>query len=374
MPSTISPNMGLIVPTVGQEPGPTWATDLNASLGTIDQHNHASGQGVKITPLGMDINIDLNIQNNNLTQVKTVNFTSQLSSIPGVFPNLGALYVAGNELYYNDESGNVVPITNNGSVNSGAGSITGLPSGSASASYSSGNETFVWQSATSTAANMDGGSVIIREVIANAKGVTLSSPTSLAADYSLFFPAALPSSQKIVTIDSSGNIAANYVVDNSTIEIASNVIQVKNAGITSAQIAPGAVTYASLAPLNIQTTAGSGSINTSSTVMITVFTVTITTTGRPVYLSLQGDGSGYSFLTCLSAGVTFASQWLRDGATSVALYEVLLENIGQQYASNIFNTIDYSVGAGTHTYEFQWSTLPGQTISIRNLQMIAYEL
>lgn len=237
MPNTISPNMGLIVPGVGTEPGPTWATDLNSDLGILDQHNHSAGQGVPITPSGLDINSDLSIQSNNLTFVKTVRFASQLAPISGVAPNLGIVYVAGNELYYNDEVGNVVPITNAGSVNAGAGSITGLPSGTASASYNSGTGTFIWQSSTNTAANMDNASVTIREQASMAKGVTLSSPNSLAADYTLSFPAALPGSTKILTVDTSGNIGDVYDVDNVTLDVSANLLEVKDLGITLAKLA-----------------------------------------------------------------------------------------------------------------------------------------
>src|SRR5271170_5056652 len=139
----ISPNMNLPVPIVDVDPGPDWANNINACMGILDQHSHVAGQGVQITPAGLNINADLSMQDNNLIAVNTVRFQALGASLPGTAPNLGVIYVAGNELYYNDESGNVVAITKTGSVNAGAGSITGLPSGTASASYSSGSETFV---------------------------------------------------------------------------------------------------------------------------------------------------------------------------------------------------------------------------------------
>lgn len=201
--------MGLIVPGVGTEPGPTWASDLNSDLGILDQHNHAAGQGVQITPAGININSDLSMNGNNLTTIKTVNFSAQGASLPGSAPNLGCIYVAGNELYYNDEAGNVVPITNNGNVNAGAGSITGLPSGTASASYSAGSQTFVWQSATSTPANMDFASATFRNLIASSKGLTVNPPNAMASDYSLTLP---PSNATGTTVylqyDSSNNIVS----------------------------------------------------------------------------------------------------------------------------------------------------------------------
>jgi hypothetical protein len=56
-----------------------------------------------------------------------------------------------------------------------------------------------------------------------------------------------------MSLDSSGNLYADYVVDNSTIEIASNIIQVKDLGITTAKLADSAVTTLKIADLNVTT-------------------------------------------------------------------------------------------------------------------------
>lgn len=205
--TTISPNMNLIVPVVGQDPGPDWANNLNADLGILDEHNHSPGQGVQINPAGLNINADLPLNGNNLTLVKTVNFVSQLAPLAGAPPNLGAIYVAGNELFYNDEAGNVVPITHNGSVNAGAGSITGLPNGTASVSYSGIAQTYTFQSATNTPANLDGGAITLRPIAISPNGITINAPPSLPASYSLTLPGALPGVTSAVNVDPSGNMS-----------------------------------------------------------------------------------------------------------------------------------------------------------------------
>ena len=205
--TTISPNMNLIVPVVGQDPGPDWANNLNADLGILDEHNHSPGQGVQINPAGLNINADLPLNGNNLTLVKTVNFVSQLAPLAGAPPNLGAIYVAGNELFYNDEAGNVVPITHNGSVNAGAGSITGLPNGTASVSYSGIAQTYTFQSATNTPANLDGGSITLRPIAISPNGITINAPPSLPASYSLTLPGALPGVTSAINVDPSGNMS-----------------------------------------------------------------------------------------------------------------------------------------------------------------------
>src|SRR6202158_1946405 len=157
---TLTPNMGLPSPIPGVETGPQYAIDTQSCLSLIDSHNHSPGQGVPITTNGININTDLPINGNNLTLIKTVRFQVQASPIANSGLNVGCLYVSGNEIYYNDVTGgHQVQLTNGGSVNSGAGSITGLPSGTASASFSAG--TFIWQAATATAANMDFASAIL---------------------------------------------------------------------------------------------------------------------------------------------------------------------------------------------------------------------
>lgn len=389
MPVTISPNMGLIIPVVGPngEPGPAWANDTNADWGILDQHNHSTGQGVPITPSGLNINSDLSINSNNLTAVKTVNFTSQLAPLAGLPPNLGAVYVAGNELYYNDEAGNVVQITNGGSVNAGAGSITGLPSGTASASYSAGSKTFIWQSATSTAANMDGGSFIFREVVASAKGVTVSSPTSLAADYQLFWPAALPGVTTFLTVDTGGNMGDSYVLDNSTLEVSSNVIQVKDHGITQAKLA--LKTTGSTVAAGGIAFQDSGLVNIAAlTYTDAGFSIILTTTGRPVQVCFQpipGGTQGQMYLATSSTSLSNMDSNLQilNNATPVVIFNPFFDGMvtGGTPQNTLlpggFNFLDMSVNGtpGTYTYtvEVKNNNAP-QTFVINQIRFLAYEI
>lgn len=230
----ISPNMNLPVPIVGVDPGPDWATNINACLGILDQHNHSSGQGVQITPSGLNINSDLTMNSNNLTYVNTVRFVNLSGTLAGTSPNLGCIYEANNELIYNDGAGNVVPITKTGSVNAGAGSITGLPSGTASASYSAGSQTFIWQSATNTPANMDFGSGIFRNIVANSKGLTLNPPNAMGADYSVALPQPNGTGNTVVlTYDTSNNIGLGPSLSQLFQIFASTQVTTSSTGITS---------------------------------------------------------------------------------------------------------------------------------------------
>jgi len=203
--TTTTPNMNLVLPNVSECPGPAWATDNNAAFSAVDSHNHSSGQGVPITPAGLNISTDLTMAGNNLTNARSVRFMPQGSPLAGA-ADLGCIYESGVDLYYNDGEGNQVRITQGGNVTGSTGTITGLPSGTASASFAAG--TFTWQAATNTPATMNSGPLVVGAAgVVNSKTVTLTPTNTLAANYVLTFPAGLPGTVSLATIDAAGNIA-----------------------------------------------------------------------------------------------------------------------------------------------------------------------
>lgn len=218
----ISPNMALPVPVVGIDLGPDWATNINSCLSAIDSHAHTPGQGVPITVQALDINADLPINGNNLTTARSLRFTPQSAALSNP-ADLGCLYEVNADLFYNDGSGNQIRLTQSGAPAGATGTITGLPSGTASASYSAG--TFVFQSATATAANVDGASYVFRNSTASSFGLTLSPPNAMGANYALTLPT-LPPAQQFMTLDAAGNMGAPWAVDGSTIVISSNFVSV----------------------------------------------------------------------------------------------------------------------------------------------------
>ena len=237
MAITISPNMNLPVPVVGVEQGPDWATQINNCMALIDSHTHTTGSGVQINPSGLDINADLTFAGNNATLLRSARFQNQASTLAGV-ADLNCAYSsgAGGDLYYNDGSGNKVRLTQSGAVAGTPGSIANLVS-PASATYVSANQTFVWQSAANTAANLDCGSVILRNITASSYGLTLTPPAALALNYTITLPAIPAVSGNFLTIDTSGNISSNVSIDGVTLVQISNVIQVANNSITNAKLA-----------------------------------------------------------------------------------------------------------------------------------------
>jgi hypothetical protein len=378
----LSPNMSLPVPTPSVDPGPDWATNYSACLSILDGHNHSPGSGNPINPAGININADLTMNANNLIAINTLRFTALGASLPGTSPNLGCLYVAGNELYYNDESGNVTKMTNNGSVNSGAGSITGLPSGTASASYNSANQTFIWQSATSTPANLDAGSVIFRNLTANSFGVTVSAPSSLGSNYNLALPT-IPSATNFVTLDTGGNFAAVANVDNSSLQFSSNTLAVKAHGVQQGMLALK-TTGSTVAAGGVAISASSGTFSTAtsgSDQLVTGSSITITTTGRPISLSIVSDQSGNtSYLGQATSGISTTGLAVYLGTapsgTVVARTQYTFNGTGtytNQLGCPGFIGL-YQASAGTYTFTYAVNTSAGGGVSVNYLVLMAYEI
>jgi hypothetical protein len=364
---TITPNMSLPNPVPGIEISPNWSYDIAACLTIVDSHNHSSGQGIPIQPNGLNINSDLPFGGNNATLLRTARFSPQASPITNASPDVGCLYVSGNELYYNDFSGgHQVQITTSGNVNAGAGSITGLPYGTASATFSSG--TFVWQSSTSTAANMDAGSYIFRNSGASSYGLTLSAPT-LGANSALTLPA-VPGAQSFVTLDASGNFGTPVALSNGI--TASNIAagtltttQISaSAGILGTQIA-----NATLTTTQISSTAGitPGQLGTpftwsasKATATYTSTTTLFTSTGfspistRPVFVNFTNN------TTSGDAGIIVPPGWLITFSIQFGLNVVsqvtIDTRLGSDYNAIPMSALNFSVAeAGSvpgHTFSF----------------------
>ncbi len=364
--------MGLPVSTIAGDSGFDWETNLNASLDIIDQHDHSPGRGVPISAGGININADLPFNGNNGTSFRSVRFTPQVSvlTLPA---DVGCLSVVGNELYYNDVTGgHQIQITLNGSVNAGSGSISGLPSGTASAAFSAG--TFIWQSATSTAANMDAGSYIFRNSSANSKGLTLSPPAAMASNFGLTLPS-LPGSTLPLTLDASGNIAASTITGSqiaaATItgsNIANTTINVQNMGARS-QVVGGTPAVGDIA---YSPSSGPG-FATASTSYVDVTGVTLTlpvsASGRPVTVFLTSDGTGLGSIAADSGGIS-AFAIVKDGT---AIYETVVGAGPISLPPGLF-CMAFQTASTTSTYKLQIKSFGGHSASVGNVQLVAYEI
>lgn len=366
--------MNLPIPSVSVTGGPQWATSINSCLTIIDQHDHTPGNGVLITPDGMDVSSDLTFQSNNATLLRSVRFAPQLSPI-ALPADLGCLYESGVDLYFNDGNGNQIQITQSGGVAGSPGSIGSLTS-PASASYNAGSTKFVWLSDSGKFASMESGALIVHETNAAAtNSVTLQSPTALAASYTLSLPAALPASTQYVTSSSAGALSFSSADT-----------------IASAMTSTGANTIATTRTRSTGTTVGVGGVaisnsssnftsGSSSYVDVTNLTVTITTSGRPVFVGLIQDGSIFTsnLQSYNAAGTSNTTTFkiVRD-STDISISLLNSQSVGSTTSGltvppSALYSID-AVGAGTYVYKVQGKITSGASFAVQYAKLVAYEL
>lgn len=235
-----TPNMDLILPTVSETPGPTYATEVNTAFETVDEHDHTTAKGVQVPTNGININNNLAFNNYHQTSVKSVRFYNQSSAL-GTASDIGCIYEAGGNLFYNDLTGTQIQLTAGGALN--AASIGGIggdySTSTASVYYQSSDSTFYFTSNTNIPATVNVGSVLVREPSASTNAITIKSPTSLSASYNFTLPTALPASTRVLSITNAGVVAAGAA---STIQTS----EISDSAITTPKIANGNVTAAKM--------------------------------------------------------------------------------------------------------------------------------
>lgn len=370
-----TPNMNLILSVVGVDSGLTWELNTNSNTSVTDQHNHSPGYGVQIPPSGLNINADLPFNINNATNLRTVRFnnlSNTLSVGSGVDTN--CVYVANGNLYFNDGLGDPpIQLTLGGAVNS---TSTGITSGTASASFVS--SVLVVNANTNTPANIQAGSILLGNNVSGSKFLTLSPPAAMAANLTLTLPS-IPAQTNIMSMDTSGNIAANVNVDNSTLVLTSNTLSVATGGITSTQIAAATVANTNMAQRPLNGSAGSGSFTTTSTtpVQITNFALSQITSGNPVMVTMfstttAGSGSigiGHATGPC-SAVITLT----RNGA-AIGVYQLDTSGPSLFIPSSSVVFYDNILSAGSYTYALEMNiTTTGTTAFCFNSRMLTREI
>ena len=387
-----TPFMNLTLPTVSITIGPTWATQLNTALTSIDSHQHTPGTGQLIPSAGLNINADLGFSNFNATTLRTTRFFNQ--STPLALPtDINCLFVSGGELWFNNQAGVPLQLTSNGSLSVGSiGGITGLGGTSAALTYNSGIGTFIFTQNPNQAANIDVGNVIIRNPIGTGNpGVTLS-VGALSGNYTLTLANALPASTSFLTSATSGqlgyiatlgalttaNLSASAGILGSQLSASAGIVgtQLTNLTITAAQIANSTITRAKEAAVGQQISSSSGTFTTTSGGGFqSAISTTITTTGRPVMVIVQPDTStNAAFIQPNGTTQTVLLRIARNIEIARWAWTPTSAVVAQPGSSMPMVVLD-PVVAGTYTYTFQVASSPDtSTITVNNYAIAAYEL
>lgn len=337
-----TPNMLMNLPTVAVTTGTGYATQQNAALDVVDAHDHTSGKGVRVPASGIDVNADLPFGSNAATGLGSAQFTSQTVALTGIE---SALYFLDGDLYAIDGDGNAIQMTVGGVIASGiVGNISGLTS-PATAAYAA--STFTWKSTANRYAVMAGGPVSLRRADEDNPNAITMQPAASTATQTLTLPAALPGASAFVTVDSSGNF-----------------------GYTPA-LSQG-ITKAMQAAVGQQVSASSGLATTSSATFanLTNLTITITTTGRPILIMTQQDGSTAGAGFSVTTGPA-ALQFSVTGSATTSFGETAV--IATQTASPSAMQYLYAAAAGTYTIKVQGKTTAG-SLTAYGIVITAFEL
>lgn len=115
---TVDPATGILIPIVGVDPGPDYATNISAALSKLASLTHtgvSNLDGYQIPSAGINFNADLSAQSNNLTTLRSARFISNASTLSGS-GDLDCVYVKSNDLYYNNGSGTPVQLTSGNAI------------------------------------------------------------------------------------------------------------------------------------------------------------------------------------------------------------------------------------------------------------------
>lgn len=366
--------MGMVLPVVGVETGPNYATEINNALqNNLDSHTHVLGQGQQITPAGININSNLPCNGFSIVSLLTTTYNSQVAALSTAFKGCVS-NIAGN-LYWNNGSGVAIQITAGSGINiASVGTIGGDYGGvgvTASVVYTNSIKTFSFTQASGVSAKMAMGDIALTFPSAGTQAVTLKADAATAA-YSFTFPTALPVSTLPLSVSSTGAAVLAKITS----------AQIAAATITNTEIAAQTIIQSSLAlrPAGTTATAGQIGLSTSSGVVVipatgvnqTIVSVSLTTTGRPVYVGLVPDGSGTTSSLNTGNAASLNHQIYRDTTQISTTAQSTSGAVSIIPVSSIW-AMDTGLAAGTYVYSYQVSaaTFNGQ---IQFLKLIAYEI
>lgn len=198
--------MNLDLPTVSVTAGPTWAAMITAALEQIAEHSHSTGDGVKVTPSGININSDLTVAGYNVTNIRSARLSSQ-GAVINEGTDLGCVVNVNGDLYWINNAGTPVQLTSGGAINIASvgtiGGDYGQPGVNASVNYSDITKTFTFLQNSGEGAQVFTGTLNIANEASGALSVSLGASESTTS-YSLTLPLSAPSDDTFLSFDSAG--------------------------------------------------------------------------------------------------------------------------------------------------------------------------
>lgn len=215
---TTTTNMSLDLPVVGVTPGPIYSVKIKEALETIDDHDHTSGKGAKIPASGLNIQTDLELNGNALTETESVEFTSQSATLSGN----EKIYSVNGELYYNNDDGTPVKITSGAGLNlASTGTIGGDYGGvgvTADVSYSDLSKVFSFTRASGVGAEITCSEVNLQYPTTGTAPVTIKAPNITSGSYDITLPEAQADTDDVIAFTSAG-VASFRSIDGTTGEL-----------------------------------------------------------------------------------------------------------------------------------------------------------
>lgn len=363
--------MGLTIPTVSITTGPQYASRVNASLNTINQHDHSTGNGNLVPSAGIGIDADLPFNGFSPSGMASAKFQDQATPTSAN----GYFYMSGGDIYwYNITNATSVQITSGSSVVGAVGNITGLTTpaeadSTAQTGTSAQDGYFSWyqNKALGQFAKMLSGPVLIFDT---ASGVTnsvqLKSPASLPSSFAITLPSALPESTLPMNISATGvmtsaQVSTNQIADNSVTKIKQSALGQSSAVVTS--------------------------YSNSTTSFTTIATISsLTSIGRPIMFvgtPTPSVGSGGFSVARTAQAASFKYQLVVTGTASQTIGPVTLSTTsgGATSVSCFWPASSLCffmpLAAGTYTLELQGACGFGtssESISMTGSTFYAYEL
>ncbi len=186
----------------------------------------------KVTPAGMDMNADLSMRSGatyyGLKDVHRLTLAQQAALLSAATYPASVYADASGNLYYNNASGNQIAITSGSGLAGTPGSITGVGYGTPiSVNWNNGTTRYEFFKGASVYADVDVGGVRLNDGDTNF--IRHVAP-ALAADYTVTWPAAVPASTSLLTMDSAGALVLTRDPSISTLAVSGLVTA--NGGMT----------------------------------------------------------------------------------------------------------------------------------------------